>query len=1529
MIRMFQGVFGRSGHASGRHSGTKGEAAHPAERDGDAEGWARERVVPVPTDALWGADATGRRDIMFSLATMPEYFSQARYGLVQGAARGLGSMDAASSDRARRRAEALLGPPRTVEPPVWRLKAKGAVKAVGLALCLNIGTDPPDCERVDPCARLECWIDPLDNPEPRKALKQIAEALHAQWAEWVTTPLRSASVDPTADDIFSATRGLRNAAGSDRVVFHMNMHGVPAPSPRGEIWAFNSEYTKYVPLPVSDVIGWLQPPALVVLECSRAGILLPHFAHARGAAGLGRAGTGAVDTAPNLSPASGAASPGGRSPRAGGGLASPSSAASEAALDWMVLAACAADETLPTHPAIPADLFTATLLTPVRTALHCRILDNPRGAPPALLQVIPLLRGSRRDKASLIGELHVVLTTVADTVAWSSLPRRLFLALFRADHVVASIFRNFLLAQRVMRTYSCTPMSLPALPPLADHPLWAAWDDALDAVLAKLQLSAIDEWTAGAAEALAGAATAGEHTAGEGTQQRGSLGLRPRVNASWPGAVEAWTARLATPGSARPADASGQGARGGGVALLPVLLQAVLSPEHRARGVAILARFLDLGSWASRAAISVGAFPYLYRIASEETAGVSPSLLFVWAKIAAADGRCHVELSNPRKPLLKAFAEAAGTVRPAQGPSDSRPFARWLAAFLLSRIAEGAPTSACGVAAVGAEAHLRTAIAAPDARLRLWAALALANTARGVRDSVSEHGIPKAALDAWAAKHASNEREVDARLGSLRQAVAAAGDLDLPDAPPEAANGGGGDGGDGSSPLAGAQHSPGTAARGLAGVSPHPSLAPSGSPAQASPLLAVRGSPEVRAAVLTALAEATAAGLQAGPLVSVVAANISAAASLLDELDAATLNPTLGDRAAGAVDARGLTVGSGDGATGSSPISGVEAGGGPESLPRDPPVALRGHAPDLTERSVSAQSGAGAPPVAGARAVGLGVSTLLRTSSGSERAAAVLERRRAALQELVAQLTTRAKEAQRLRAKYGPGRSRLLLASLQVSAAATSGSAALAAPVVAVPPHAAVSAPAGQSAASRSAAFSPGSAEAFAAAAAKRAAATAAAVGVLGCPQLPAPWDNGASAAARDAEAAVLAWTASLRLNPTASARVSSAAAHAAHAAAHAAASLVAAGHMDASAGAHPSPWSGPGSASPHLTGADSGLYSESPRLGSSVPGLASSWASARGVGVGQPTPPPLSLGSAHSAAAGASSQLGPASLLAALATVQAARAAAAANVGSPQFRAAPPGPLDGANALLGSPPLAGAAGASRLDSLGQGETLPLWGPDAAQLDPARRLWAALTLSRDTRASLWSKAFGDGCSVSRVSLIMAVAGRAVAAIDAAPEPVISVFAPQSSHALSGWAPGREAAAAGQPAGRDQEQTPARPKRLRGKPPNLQLSTVGDAGPGPLSGTPTAETPSWVLEQPWLRPVGDDRDPNFVPAAGLVTPIASSGQGAVGFLTSARSPPSVASAASFLRASKADGRKRQRSGVAGPAAREDVGCVASH
>lgn len=69
----------------------------------------------------------------------------------------------------------------------WRQKERLKTTAVALVLCLNIGVDPPDVIKISPCARLECWVDPL-SMQPPKALETIgalpSSASHSLEGMW-------------------------------------------------------------------------------------------------------------------------------------------------------------------------------------------------------------------------------------------------------------------------------------------------------------------------------------------------------------------------------------------------------------------------------------------------------------------------------------------------------------------------------------------------------------------------------------------------------------------------------------------------------------------------------------------------------------------------------------------------------------------------------------------------------------------------------------------------------------------------------------------------------------------------------------------------------------------------------------------------------------------------------------------------------------------------------------------------------------------------------------------------------------------------------------------------------------------------------------------------------------------------------------------------------------------------------------------------------------------------------------------------
>lgn len=354
--------------------------------------------------------------------------------------------------------------------PDWRLRDRMKTVGVGLILCLNVGTDPPDVVKPHPCAVLQCWMNPL-TVSRAKAREMIGERLEQQYARWQLARITATrpqlrhrrTIDPTVEDVRTLCLGLRKQARQERVLLHYNGHGVPRPTDHGEIWVFDKNHTEYIPLPVTDLRQWIGKPSIVVLDCSSAGILLPFFTKPLN------------PDAPLLQPQyNNETDPSGDDDT------------SQWINDTIVLCACDAGEVLPMDPDYPADIFTSCLTTPISMALQWFVRRNPTMDLEPIDDWTAFIPGAAGDRKTPLGELNWIFTAVTDSIAWNVLPRYLFQRLFRQDLLVASLFRNFLLADRVLRHLGCTPVSYPALPSTADHPLWQAWDLALETMLFQL-----------------------------------------------------------------------------------------------------------------------------------------------------------------------------------------------------------------------------------------------------------------------------------------------------------------------------------------------------------------------------------------------------------------------------------------------------------------------------------------------------------------------------------------------------------------------------------------------------------------------------------------------------------------------------------------------------------------------------------------------------------------------------------------------------------------------------------------------------------------------------------------------------------------------------------------------------------------------------------------------------------------------------------------------------------------------------------
>lgn len=240
-----------------------------------------------------------------------------------------------------------------------------------------------------------------------------------------------------------------------------------------------------------------------------------------------------------------------------------------------------------------------------------------------------------------------------------------------------------------MKSFGCTPQSWPQIPDSTTHQLWQSWDMALESFLTQYV-----------------------------SMTKGSSMVDPRNNMSFNmptnltffndqlSAFEMWLeyGTAATPSPPQ----------------LPVVLQVLLSQNHRMRALQLLKRFLALGSEAIKLSLILGIFPYILKLLQNPADDIKQTLISIWATVVGFDSSCRQELVREKSQICFVQCITSKTVS-----VDHRS----LAAFVLAEVCNGYKEGQASCLQLGLHRSCTSIIGQPEvvncSILKLWTCLCL------------------------------------------------------------------------------------------------------------------------------------------------------------------------------------------------------------------------------------------------------------------------------------------------------------------------------------------------------------------------------------------------------------------------------------------------------------------------------------------------------------------------------------------------------------------------------------------------------------------------------------------------------------------------------------------------------------------------------------------------------------------------------------------------------------------------------------
>lgn len=272
---------------------------------------------------------------------------------------------------------------------------------------------------------------------------------------------------------------VRREVPSGRILFHYIGYGFPNIGKKN-IWCSERRSREFVPFKLETLFERLHPPTWFIFDCNNAAVVIKEFKET----------ADRLNNSTNITKQQQQQIPHTSFPQnSANEIYSNNNDSGIDWNDWFCLCASSADEELPDDPRLPRDFLTSTFLTPIKMAAICHMLQYYRlNLVNSTFPLDPPCSHLWNEKSPESTKLTHALTAITDGIASDSLSPELYSKLFRGDVLASSLYRNFLLAQYLLRPYRVHPVSYPEIPDLSMHPMWRQWSILLDTAICAVSI---------------------------------------------------------------------------------------------------------------------------------------------------------------------------------------------------------------------------------------------------------------------------------------------------------------------------------------------------------------------------------------------------------------------------------------------------------------------------------------------------------------------------------------------------------------------------------------------------------------------------------------------------------------------------------------------------------------------------------------------------------------------------------------------------------------------------------------------------------------------------------------------------------------------------------------------------------------------------------------------------------------------------------------------------------------------------------